>query len=143
MKFPILILLVALFISGCQSGPEPIQFGKDQCDFCKMSIADPKFGAELVTAKGRVYKFDAVECMVPYMEENPDEYAHVVAIAYNDPKALHPVKDMQFVISDEIRSPMGAGLLSFSDESKAAAYAQKGTQYNWEGIKDYLLNEEW
>lgn len=143
MKTILPFLIFALVLTGCQPGPEPIQFGKDQCAYCKMSIADPKFGAELVTAKGRVYKFDALECLVPYLEEHPKDYSHVMAIAYDDPKKLHPVENMAFVISEEIRSPMGAWLLSFSAESEAEKYAQNGKQYDWEGIKDYLLNEEW
>ena len=29
-----------------------------------MKIADGKFGAELITTKGRIYKFDDIHCMI-------------------------------------------------------------------------------
>ena len=48
---------------------EEINYGVDACAYCKMNIVDPKFGAELITKKGRVYKFDAIECMVNYDRE--------------------------------------------------------------------------
>lgn len=136
------VTLIAL-LTSCSIGPEPIRFGKDQCDYCKMNIADSKFGAELVTDKGRVYKFDAVECMVPFMKENPGEYAHVLAVPFDEPKSLHPVSTGHFVISDSIRSPMGANLLVFKNKSTAQEYAQSGKLYDWSGIEQYLLNEDW
>lgn len=136
-----ILIGIILMISSCTPGPEAINFGKDQCDFCKMNIVDPKFGAELVTDKGRVYKFDAVECMVPYMDQNPGEFAHVLAVPYDVPGSLQPVSEMHFVVSDSIRSPMGANLLVFTETSQAEAFA--GQQFDWTGIEQYLLNEDW
>jgi copper chaperone NosL len=62
---------IAFFILlGCQpTGPDPIAFGKDQCHYCRMTIAEPNYGAELITEKGRVYKYDAAECMVNQLKE--------------------------------------------------------------------------
>ena len=51
-------------LSACSaSGPEPIVVNKDVCFHCKMNISDVRFGAELITTKGRIYKFDDVVCM--------------------------------------------------------------------------------
>lgn len=142
MKLQVVLMIAALALAqACTNAPEPINFGKDQCDYCKMNIADSKFGAELVTDKGRVYKFDAVECMVPYMQENQNEYAHVLAVPYDEPGALKPAEDLHFIISDSIRSPMGANLVVVSDAASANEFS--GRQYQWDGIQDYLLNEDW
>src|SRR5690606_39410929 len=73
---------------------------EDHCTHCRMSIADPKFGAELVTQKGRVFKFDALECLVPYLQDNSQErYAHILAISYDEPGQLKPVYELRFVFS--------------------------------------------
>jgi copper chaperone NosL len=54
MKSLISILsFVAIFLlSSCsEKEVEPIHFGKDQCELCKMGIEDAKFGTELITEK--------------------------------------------------------------------------------------------
>ena len=43
------IISLGLFFSCSPKGPEKINFGKDQCELCKMGIEDPKFATELIT----------------------------------------------------------------------------------------------
>ena len=49
--------MLYLFMS-CNTKPEPFAIGKDNCSFCKMGIIDPRFGGEMITKKGKIYKFD-------------------------------------------------------------------------------------
>lgn len=124
---------LSVLLLACQSKPEPINFGEDHCDFCKMSIVDPKYGAELVTDKGRLYKFDAVECMVPFMEENENMiFEHKLAIAYDQAGKLLPVGQLVFAHSKVYKSPMGANIAAFADESKVDASAEI---LNWERLQ--------
>ena len=54
--------LVALFLAvSCSPEAQPINYGSDQCDFCRMTIVDKAHAAEVVTKKGRAYKFDSGE----------------------------------------------------------------------------------
>ena len=48
------IISLGIFFSCSPKGPEKINFGKDQCELCKMGIEDPKFATELITEKGRI-----------------------------------------------------------------------------------------
>lgn len=59
---PFLIAAVSVlaFMSCQQSGPKDFLLGSDQCDNCKMTITDIKYGTELITEKGKVYKFDDI-----------------------------------------------------------------------------------
>ena len=52
LKLALLLLLPVFSFSSCSSKPEPFRYGQDICHSCKMGIVDPKFGGELITAKG-------------------------------------------------------------------------------------------
>ena len=106
----ILCLAMGAMFFGCDVGPEPIAFGNDSCAFCKMTIVDPKFGAELITDKGRILKYDAAECLVDHLEQDAPAYRQLLAVAYDQPGHLHPVDSLAFVVSPDYRSPMGANL---------------------------------
>ncbi|MEX2569591.1 MAG: hypothetical protein WD431_26860 [Cyclobacteriaceae bacterium] len=129
-----LLLLIPFWLMGCGAHPEPIAFGEDHCTYCKMKISDPRFGGELVTSKGKVYKFDAMECLLPFMDELKDEeFAHILGIAYDDPGKLIVVEGLNFVISEEYPSPMGAHLAGFRDNPS------KGNQsMNWKALSNHL-----
>ncbi len=50
-------MFLAFSTMGCNTEPQPIKIGEDACSFCKMSIADNRYGAEIITKKGKVFKF--------------------------------------------------------------------------------------
>ncbi len=132
------ILILSIFsIQACTPKPEPIAFGTDHCVYCKMGIADPKYGGELVTEKGKVFKFDAVECMVPFMKGNPDQkYAYILALAYDDPAKLHNVGELVFVQSEKYKSPMGGNIAAFL--LKENAMADDALFMSWPELKKEL-----
>src|SRR5690554_1780326 len=138
MKIKMHRLWVALFLImfGCKIKPEPIVFGEDHCSYCKMSIADPKFGAELVTNKGKIYKFDAMECMVPYIEENQGEFAFIMGIAHDKPGSLVSVDSLHFVISEHINSPMGGNIGGFLSEFPVGEELM-----SWEELRVHLITK--
>ena len=109
------LLMLYLVLSSCTpEHPEPIAYGEDQCVYCRMSIADRQYGAELVTDKGRVLKYDAAECMINQLADDPIAYRQLYAVAYDRPGKLLPVDSLMFVIDPKFRSPMGAHLAAFS-----------------------------
>ena len=115
LKGVFLTLIGLLFFAGCGSrDPQPIQFGTDQCSYCRMTISNPKFGAELITEKGRIHKFDALECMVHYLDDQGNEKPTLYCVPFDKPGTLGELNKMVFVISPKIKSPMGANLASFS-----------------------------
>ncbi len=134
LTFPLLIFLM----TACSSGPEPIRYGKDKCIYCEMMIAEPNYGAELVTEKGRVHKFDAVECLINYKAENADQaFTHELAIAFDDPKKLHPIGSLEFVVSEKYQSPMGKNIAAFLEADSSKAPEQ---ERSWKEVKEHVLN---
>lgn len=132
------MVLSLLAVVSCGVKPEPIAFGEDHCTYCRMTIADPKYGAELVTDKGKVFKFDALECMVPYLQENNDTaYSHMLGIAYDEPGELKPVEQLKFVFSEEFTSPMGASLAGFN---RSADLEEHLKPLDWQEIKTHTFS---
>lgn len=133
----ITLVLLALILVSCGVGPEPIVFGEDPCSYCKMTIVDPKFGGELVTDKGKVFKFDALECMVPYLQENKSTpYSHKLGIAYDEPGELKSVDNLVFVFSENYRSPMGGNLAAFNP---SADREDGENALDWQKIKNHTF----
>jgi len=141
MKTIMLLLVTTLLTVSCNVDPQPIEYGKDGCHFCKMTIVDRQHASQLVTNKGKVYKFDAIECMINYQKENKEtEYGHVVVADFREPGTLIDAKKATYLISPEISSPMGAFLSAFESEMAAQKEKEKftGELYSWEEIKNHL-----
>jgi len=118
MKMISVFLISILFLS-CNVDPQPLQYGKDACHTCKMTLMDKKFGAEIVTTKGKVYKFDDVNCMINfinsgYLEDETIE--HKLIVDYTQPGKLIRAEKAYYLKSDEIRSPMASGVAAFETE---------------------------
>jgi copper chaperone NosL len=142
MKTPALLLsFLVLFLASCTVEPEPIQYGKDECHFCKMGIVDAQHGAELVNTHGKCFKFDAIECMVQFLHANPTkEFGMFLVNDYSNPGALIDAQVAHFLVSKEIPSPMGADLSAFANEADAKSTHEShgGKLYDWQGISEYL-----
>jgi copper chaperone NosL len=144
MKIHLITLIIASFFAlGCAgTDPVPINYGTDNCAFCQMLITDHRFGSELITPKGKVFKFDSIECLVQY-SQMPDKYdakeSGVYVTSMLQPDVLIDAKSAMFVISDEISSPMGANLAAFTTHEKAKSTVkdEKAVHYSW----DKLLKE--
>ena len=115
---------VLLLTAACGAhGPEPIAYGADACGYCRMQIVDPRFGAALVTAKGRTVKFDSIECLVAYYKQAAA--AHDVASVWvsdlRHPGTLIDATRARFVDLGPGKAPMGRGWAAVVDSGEAVA----------------------
>lgn len=125
-------------VSSCEVKPVPINFGTDTCHFCKMTIVDKQHAAQYVTKKGKQFKFDSVECLLNDLSENGTNHLALILVSdYSNPGEMIDAKRATFLISEEIKSPMGANLSSFADraEAESAFNAHGGKLYSWEEIQ--------
>lgn len=140
MKITLVILVVSMFMltsCGNANSPDPINFGSDLCAHCNMKIMDTRFGAEILTGKGKSYKFDAAECMFDYMKTNKFEKATYWVIDYNSPGSFVNAKNAFYLISMKIKSPMGEFLSCYSGSSAAneSKSSNGGDVYTWTEIQ--------
>ncbi|MCT4623146.1 MAG: nitrous oxide reductase accessory protein NosL [Schleiferiaceae bacterium] len=138
MRYCLSILSAIFLMTSCSVEPTPIVYGKDECAFCIMKIMDARFGAEAVTDKGKIYKFDSAECMVQFTKSKGKEhsYAHLMVTHIHEPEMLHSVHESHFVISENIPSPMGGNLSSYpslKDAQKAIA-DNEGSLFSWDDL---------
>lgn len=130
--------LVTIFLVSCSSNQRPIEYGKDNCAFCKMTIMDNKFGAELVTSKGKVFTFDSGECLVRYVKlhKSDNEDNRYFVTDFDKPGVLVETRQAIFVHGPGVQSPMGGNLAAFKIKLTAQHFASlnQGGLLTWEQL---------
>ncbi len=129
--------LLCLLISCSSSQPQPLKLNTDNCDFCKMTIADGNFGCELITEKGRVYKFDDLRCLIHYKSANSNTtFSSVYVNAYRADNLLIDAEKAFYIKANDLTSPMGGNIAAFKDSTEANFYASKfhTTKQLWKDI---------
>jgi copper chaperone NosL len=134
------VMLILLLVS-CNTKPEPFVQGKDVCHFCKMTITDTRFGGELVTTKGKIYKFDDLQCMTAYIGTGKEKkFSHSLIINFEKPNTFIDADKARFVTLPELRSPMGSNTAGFENAAAAKAYIQEPDIdiCNWDALFNLL-----
>lgn len=126
------IVLLAL-AGACTPKTEAFNYGEDQCTFCKMSIVDDKYAAETVTAKGKVFKYDDISCMIRHNRSmETKDFAFQVVNNFDHPEEFLEVEKAVFIQSDQYASPMGGNTAAFQSAEKEAG----GTSYTWAELQE-------
>ncbi len=139
-------MILVTAVLGCQQGPQAIAYGTDACEFCAMTISDDRYGAAILTDKGRTYKFDSIECMLQATMEG-EKLASVqvdqwYVTSYPARGVLVSAPAVSFLASGNLPSPMGAGLTAFANQVDAENMQREksGEILNWSGLQDYVRN---
>lgn len=138
------VLFVLIILLSCNTSPQAIDYGNDGCYFCKMTIVDKLHAAEIVTKKGKVYKFDATECMIDFLEEfDASTIKLYLSNNYSNPEELIDATQATFLISENIPSPMGAFLSAFKsiDDAKKTQSKKSGMLYTWDELLIHFKNK--
>ena len=152
MKLFRFILLVApalffLIFTSCERKlePVPINYGKDECEYCRMKIMDPRYGSELLLKTGKAYKFDSVECLAAYYIENKDKLKiHSLWVPDFLTKKFIPAETALYLYSKNLPSPMGLNLSAFKTKEELEKVRAKygGEILNWDQVLQ-LVKKEW
>lgn len=113
VNLSMIVIFISILFSSCNSGPEALKYGTDNCYSCKMTISDSRFGAEIVTKKGRVYKFDDSYCMLGYLKTKDLASAEIKNIYITNFTGNHQLIDVDEAVmlqSDQLRGPMGGNI---------------------------------
>ena len=137
IKNLLLISFLAVFFNSCSKGPKPIEFGVDNCDHCKMNISDNRYGAELVTQKGRIYKFDDMYCMKVFIQDQivaQNQIHSLWLVDFNGTEKLISAEKSFLLHNPELKSPMGSNTAAFMTEEtrKKQFNENSGTMLLWQ-----------
>lgn len=138
--------IILIFMSGCSSQTEPINYGTDNCTLCRMTIIDKEYACELVTKKGKVFKFDDISCLVKYMKSTRTSEADYSFLVVNDFKRTNQfidVREVTFVGGEGFTSPMRGDLAAFSDIKAVEAEKKRNaglTILSWKQVLEKFSN---
>jgi copper chaperone NosL len=120
--------MLTVFLASCSTDPRPIVYGKDACHHCKMKLMDQKFGAELVTEKGKIFIFDDINCLLEFKdseEGNQQTYKHILVTDFMHPGTLLDANFAHYLKSETIQTPMASNVVAFSEYGLLKEYKQK------------------
>lgn len=141
--FGISLFLLGILLSACSLNSQPIDYGKDACHFCQMTIVDQIHGAEIISDKGKIFKFDAAECLIRHKNSLDNiEGFQFLTNHYETPGEFIKISEAKFLISENLPSPMGAYLTAFKTEEAVTKLQEEkgGKIYNWSELKESLFN---
>jgi copper chaperone NosL len=132
---------LALLLGGaaCSSGgPQPIRYGFDACHACKMTLTDKRFGVELISAKGKVFLFDDLNCALGYAAgEASLREAACYVVNFSQPGGFVEAPAAFYLRSPSLRSPMRSDVAAFGSAEARAAVAEQagGEALDWPAVQ--------
>lgn len=132
--------LLTLLLTRCSTAPIPLHIGRDNCDFCKMTISDSRFGAEIVTKKSKIYKFDDAHCIVAFLSSKKLATEQISAVYFTNfgrPHELINVDHAHFLQSPSLKSPMNGNIAAFTNEDSLVTLLPQfnGNKISWEDMQ--------
>lgn len=140
-------IFLIFIIAACSSGPAEIHFGHDECAFCRMQISEPNFASQLRTDKGKVYKFDSIECLAALEAKGETVTTEQIAERWVPDFSNRNWVDAtsaQYLHSETLRSPMGLFLSAYETEESAKEHQRnyRGKILGYDDVKA-LVSKEW
>ncbi|MFI5185792.1 MAG: nitrous oxide reductase accessory protein NosL [Chitinophagales bacterium] len=142
-KVSVAASVLLFFIFSCSNKPQPFSYGKDVCDNCMMTIVDPKFGGELITKKGKAYKFDDLACMIHFLKSGPineNDISQKLVINFQNQNDFIDAGKAFYLISPELKTPMGGNAGAFVSQQEAENNKTRipGDVMNWDVVYSKL-----
>ena len=120
------LLFLTTLLAACSSGeiaPVPIEAG-DMCSNCRMAISERQFASEIIEQSEKVHKFDDIGCLLKFKEKMGDtlDPAAIFVTGVSSREWVRAEKAF-FVRSANFKTPMGSGIVAYSNASEAGAEA--------------------
>ncbi len=135
-----------LHLSACEPKPQEINYGSDQCEYCRMMITEAEFGSQVLNKQGRSFKFDSVECMAAYdlTTDTPDNIHSLWVPDFLNKDEWIEATSAVYLHSETLRSPMGLFLSAYRDQVSAQSMKDEygGQIVDYDRVRQ-IVNEAW
>lgn len=144
MHYPRAFAVAALAATAlaCQRAPRPLVAGTDECVYCRMTISDVRFGAEVQSRTGKIHTFDSIECLASfYLDARDRDDVRGAWVTDFASGRLLPADSAWYLVDGSIQSPMGRSIVAFAPtagarDSLVTRYG--GTWQTWREITDAM-----
>lgn len=110
-----LSLLVLAACGGAAEGPAPLDTKNEACAWCRMSVSDLRYAAQL-TAPGREPKFfDDDGCLREWLKAPREEGPWTAWVTDHRTKEWVRAKNALFTHDPSIQTPMNSGLVAWAN----------------------------
>ena len=117
-----------IVLAQCQRGAtEPVAIeANDMCSFCRMSISEKRYAAELIDEQGEVFKFDDIGCLANFIKQKRNNAPIKATFVMDfDRREWLKAEDAFYVRSAELKTPMNGGMAAFQDQVSAQVAVAK------------------
>ena len=113
--------------------PPEIAYGGDTCSRCGMIISEEKHASGIVDESGNAETFDDIGGMVSVLQEEGLGERRAWVHDYNTVEWIDATTAF-YVVTEEVITPMGFGVLAFGTQEAAETFAsdQTGMVMSWE-----------
>ncbi len=116
---------LSIAIASCGSKVEEIVENEDKCAYCKMVIVDSRFAGEIITKKGKIFKFDDIgKCLVEFYKEHRDDVKEVYVVDFESKKLVRAERAF-FLWHPSLKTPMDGKVIAFSERDELEAFVEE------------------
>ncbi|GAB4580560.1 MAG: hypothetical protein Fur0022_33020 [Anaerolineales bacterium] len=122
------MLFLIVLGAACSSGngdprPPELMLGSDVCEACGMVVSEARYAAATIIKSGHTHKFDDLAEMFIFQANHPEDVVRAWFVHDYASEAWIRGETAFYVMSAEIRSPMGYGVVAFETREAAETYA--------------------
>ncbi len=159
VRWPVSVLVVTLaFTAGCQADPPPqdaageihetdrMVYGQDQDPFCGGEVEEVRWGGEVQTQDGEVFRFRSVECLAAFLLEGrvPDSRVEKIRVVdFPSGWKLIDAKEATFLQTPNLSSPDRLNLMAIQGDRMIRNLhdAYTGRLMGWDEVLSFVGSE--
>jgi copper chaperone NosL len=121
------IVLFVAFAAACGGGPRgpaELDTRHDNCRFCRMTVSDRRFAAQIVAPGEEALFFDDLGCVTSYLKDaKAAGTGSVLYVSDHRTREWVPAATAVFTRVEGLETPMGSGMVAHRDAASRAADA--------------------